>query len=90
MAYFRVKFYVSLSSIKVRNHGVQYSVLFSNSDYRVHEYRLHLTQQITKQLFLGDIHFYVANIKCSYEPFTNFHGEVKGTLLTSPIFVHGT
>ena len=46
MAYFRVKFYVSLSSIKVRNHGVQYSVLFSNSDYRVHEYRLHLTQHL--------------------------------------------
>ena len=44
---------------------------------------------ITKQLF-GDINFYVANMKCSYEPFIYFHGEVKGALLTSPISVHGT
>ena len=42
----------------------------------------------TKQLF-GDINFYVANVKCSYEPFIYFHGEVKGTLLTSPISMHG-
>ena len=36
MAYFRVKFCVSLSSIKVRNNGVSHRALFSNSDYRVH------------------------------------------------------
>ena len=44
---------------------------------------------ITKQLF-GDINFYVANMKCSYKPFIYFHEEVKGTLLTSPISVHGS
>ena len=34
---------------------------------------------ITKQL-LGDINFYVANMKCSYEPVIYFHGEVKERL----------
>ena len=29
-------------------------------------------------------------MKCTYEPFIYFHGEVKGALLTSPISVHGT
>ena len=42
-----------------------------------------------KQLF-GDIQFYFANMKCLHEPFIYFHGEVKGTLLTFPISVHGT
>ena len=44
---------------------------------------------ITKQLF-GNINFYVANMKCSYEPFIYFHGEVKGMLRTSPVSVYGT
>ena len=43
------------------------------------------TNWITKQLF-GDINFYVANMKCSYEPFIYFHERSYRRVVDVPYF----